>query len=101
MDDRQPALWRGPVENLDATRIAAVAGFLEQVLAFNESRWSAAVAGDAAAAISLAVDAFVLDQPATMPRHLALSALWLCAASGDPAADLTLRFLKSRLGACS
>lgn len=73
---------------------------IEKVAILGEPRWHAAVAGDAAAAIALAIEA--RHRGIHLHRFdLAMTALTLCALAGDAAACMVVSNILRRTGGAS
>ncbi|GBD46856.1 hypothetical protein [Methylopila sp. Yamaguchi] len=90
--------WRGPLTKPGSTLHAAVIAGLSPIHVLRVPQWRAAVQGDPAAAIGVAIAfAFSTRQTAQI-RDLVMASLWWHACAGNRAAVMTLQMLLRERG---
>ena len=92
--------WRAvPLHVVNPKLVAALRSVLASIMIMGEPGWPAAVAGDAAAAIGIALRS--VRRPDVPPERLGCtaSAVFLCAIAGDVTALLVLQYLRRRFAA--
>lgn len=89
--------WREPeMPPQDSIIYRLLREAVHDIAVLDERGWPAAIAGDAAEAVSIAVSACRKGATAPLTMDLAGTALLLCAVDGSEAALSALRFLRSR-----
>jgi len=86
-----------PADQFSSTQIAAIRQSLAAIALIDEPRWSAALAGDAAAAVGVAVRSMPVER-ITCRTDMVMSALCLSALLGSAAACLVLGHILKQVG---
>lgn len=85
--------WRGPLTKPGSTLHAAVIAGLSPIHVLRPPQWRAAVQGDPAAAIGVAIGFAYSARQTAQIRNIVMAALWWHACSGDRAALAALQML--------
>lgn len=90
-DPRATTIWRSRLRrDIDPGSIDAIRAILAGPLGIHDRRWRAAVGGDAAAAVAIAIRFLHHHDNGTAARDLVMSNLLVHALDGDPAAAAVL-----------
>lgn len=90
-DPRATTIWRSrPRRDIGPGSIDAIRAVLAGPLGIHDRRWRAAVGGDAAAAVAIAIRFLHHHDNGTAARDLVMSNLLVHALDGDPAAAVVL-----------
>lgn len=90
--------WRGPLAPPGSPLHSAVKAGLSPIHVLRLSQWRAAVQGDPAAAIGVAIAFAYSTRQTAQIRDLVMAALWWHASAGDRAAQVALQMLLRERG---